>query len=101
MLKPEKFLSWNDGRCKATFTPSCILMRDTVPLLQKVPILTSVVPTRPLMEWVTPSGQALPGLICLRRGEGKYSSRPMLLGALMSQMKVLLRMGNADVEGSS
>lgn len=49
MLKPETFLLWNHGKCKAIFTPSCILIRDTVPLLQKVPILTTVASMRPLM----------------------------------------------------
>ena len=51
MLKPETFLLWNHGRSKARFTPSCILIRDTVPLPQKVPILTIVLAsTRPLMR---------------------------------------------------
>lgn len=50
ILKPEKFLRWNQGRCKAICTPPCILIRDTVPLLQKVPILTAVASMRPLME---------------------------------------------------
>lgn len=50
MLKPETFLLWNHGRCKAILTPSCILIRDTVPLLQKVPIMTSVASMWPLMK---------------------------------------------------
>lgn len=99
ILKPEMFLGWNQGRCKAIFTPSCILIRDTVPLLQKVPILTSVASIWPLMEWVTPSAQLSPGPICLSRGVANCSSKPMLLWALTSQMKVLLRMGSSDVGG--
>lgn len=50
---------------------------------------------------MTPPGQLSPGPICLRRGMENCSSKPMLLWALTSQMKVLLRVGNNDVEGWS